>query len=890
MCRRKRTVQDFTSEIQSHLQIESERLQAEGLSEADARAAARRAFGNVLQAEERFYESGRWIWRDHLRQDARYALRMLRKSPGFAAIAILTIALGIGATTAIFSLVDATLLRPMPYPHAEQLVSLIDDLPGVGAENVGMSVPEWHDLGRSGIFEYVSPIGGGDVNLTGLSKPVRIRFLTVPPNYFALLGVKPQLGHSFNPDDATPGFNLEAILSDGLWKRVFASDPGILEKNLRLDNDVYHVIGVMPAGFHDPGRTTEERNNEIWIAAGFAAPPAPPPLRKLRFLPRTIARIKPGLTVQQAQSRVDALVASLQEQFPDEYPRQSVWTVRLVPLKETVMGGIRPALILLFGAVALVLVIGCVNIANLLLARASARWREMAIRRAIGATRKRLISQLLTESLLLSLLGGAAGLAILFGTKAFLLKLLPDSLPRLHEISINWTVLLFALLVSVVSGAIFGLAPALQAGRLDFTRGLKEAARGSTSSGEQARTRRMLVVTEFALSLVLMTAAGLLLRSFWDLLSVRAGFNPENVMAVRTWLPIPNDPNTDVYRTPAQESALVREILRRSRSLAGVEEIAIGNVASLPLGHGPDDLNPYPVILEGREPAGDQAPLANSSSVTPEYFHLLAMPLLRGRLFTDFDDDKAPTVAVVNEAFARTYFPNTDPIGKRLRLPAPGNRSSSTWATVIGVLADARTESLAEAIGPQIYLDLYQRRAKDLAIFVRGRLDTAAIPAELREQVQSVDPELPVFGERTLDEIVSSSLSERRFSMEMVGLFALTALLLAALGIYGLISYMVSERTHEIGIRLALGAQTRSIRRMILRQALGLAISGAAIGLVCAFIVSHLVAGLLYGVSPTDPLTFVGVVLLLLQVALLACYVPARRATRVDPMVALRHE
>jgi predicted permease len=890
MFRRKRTVQDFTSEIQSHLQIESERLQAEGLSEKEARAAARRAFGNLLHAEERFYEFSRWIWWDHFRNDARYAFRMLGKSPGFAAIAILTIAFGIGATTAIFSLVDATLLRPLPYPHPEQLVSVMDDLPGVGARNVGMSVPEWHDLGRSGIFEYVSPVGGGDVNLTGLSKPVRIRFLTVPPNYFALLGVKPQIGHSFNPDDPTPGFNLEAIISDGLWKRAFASDPGILEKNLRLDNDVYHVIGVMPAGFHDPGRTTEERNNEIWIAAGFAAPPAPPPLRKLRFLPRAIARIKLGLTVQQAQSRVDALVASLQQQFPDEYPEQSAWTVRLVPLKETVMGGIRPSLILLFGAVALVLVIGCVNIANLLLARASARWREMAIRRAIGATRKRLISQLLTESLLLSVLGGAAGLAILFGTRAFLLKLLPDSLPRLHEISINWTVLLFALLVSVVSGALFGLAPALQAGRLDLTRGLKEATRGSSGSGEQARTRRVLVVTEFALSLVLMITAGLLLRSFWDLLKVHAGFNPENVMAVRTWLPIPNDPNTDVYRTPAQEAALVREILRRSRSLPGVEEIAIGNVASLPLGHGPDDLNPYPVIVDGHEPAGDQAPLANSSSVTPEYFHLLGMPLLRGRLFTDFDDDKAPTVAVVNEAFAGTYFPNADPIGKRLRLPAPGDRSSSTWATVIGVLADARTESLAEATDPQIYLSLYQRRAKDLAIFVRGRLDTAAIPAELREQVQSVDPELPVFGERTLHEIVSTSLAERRFSMEMVGLFALTALLLAALGIYGVISYMVSERTHEIGIRLALGAQTRSILRMILRQALGLALSGAAIGLVCALVVSRLMTGLLYGVRPSDPLTFAGVVLLLLQVALLACYIPARRATRVDPMVALRHE
>ena len=604
----------------------------------------------------------------------------------------------------------------------------------------------------------------------------------------------------------------------------------------------------------------------------------------------TIARLKPGLTIAEAQSRLDALVASLQRQFPEDYPLQSAWKVRLVPLKETLVGDVRQSLILLLGAVGLVLLIGCVNVANLVLARASARGREMAIRQALGAARKRLISQLLTESFLLSLLGGIGGLAILFCTKGFLLRILPESLPRFTEASVNWSVLLFALIASIVAGAIFGLAPALQAGRLDLTHALKLEGRGSTGSGEQARTRRVLVVTEFALSLVLMIAAGLLLRSFWDLLNVRPGFNPQNVMAVQTWLPIPNDPDTDIYRTAAQEAPFMHEVLRRGKTLPGVEEIAAGDLAALPLGHGRNDLNPYPLIIEGHETPSNEAPLVDGSIVTPGYFHLLGMTLLRGRLFSESDDDKAPQVVVINEAFARTYWPNENPIGKRLKLPTPGDRPSLSVTTVVGVIADARTESLAESTVPQMYLSMYQRTAKDLAIFVRGRLDPATIPIQLREQVQAVNPELPVFGAQTLDEMVSASLSERRFSMEMVGLFAFTALLLAGLGIYGVISYIVSERTHEIGIRLALGAQTRNILRMVLRQGLGLAIAGAAVGLVCALIVAHLMAGLLYGVRPTDPLTFAGVALLLIGVALLACYIPARRAIRVDPLVALRYE
>ena len=891
MFRRTRKASDFGAEIAAHIELETERLKEQGLSDEDARTAARVAFGNVTRVQERFYESSRWPGWDHLWQDVRYAARMLRKSPGFTTVAILTIALGIGATTAIFSLVDATLLHPLPYPHPEELVRIEDALPGAGTTDAGISIPEFKDLQRSGIFQYVVLEIFGSANLTGVSQPSRMQYEGVSPAYFAMLGVKPELGQTFDPQDQTPGFTLDVVISDGLWKRAFGSDPHIVGRSLRADNDLYRVIGVMPPGFHDPGRTVGERNTEQWAALGFSDDPARAPNRSLRLPLETVGRLKPGLTVAVAQSQLDALVASLREQFPDVYPAESKWTVRLVPLKENVVGNVRQSLILLLGAVALVLLIGCVNVANLLLARASARSREMAVRQALGAARKRLVRQLLTESLLLSLLGGVAGLVILFCMKGFLLRLIPESLPRLNDLSINWTVMLFALAASIAAGVIFGLAPARQAGRLNLANTLRVEGRGSKGSTEQTRTRRVLVVTEFALSLVLMVAAGLLLRSFWDLYKAPLGFNPQHVMSVQLWLPSPNDPKTDIYGTAAQEAVFARELLRRSRLLPGVQEAALGAEPSIPLHH---DGNRSALIAEGRQTQSKQTPLVERSQVTPEYFHLLEIPVLRGRLFNDGDDEHAPLVAVINRAMAETYWQGEDPLGKRLRLGAGragvGQRASKTWITIVGVIADARTESLANAGVPQIYLSLYQETPKELAIFLRGDLNASALPEEVRAMVQSVNPELPVYGAQTLNDAVTASLEQRRFSMEIVGLFALTALLLAGMGIYGVISYIVSERTHEIGIRVALGAQSRSILAMVLRQGLGLALAGAAFGLVGALIAAHLMAGALYGVRPTDPATFVGVALLLIGVALLACYIPARRAIRVDPLVALRYE
>ncbi len=559
------------AEMEEHLALlTAENLRA-GMPTAEARRQAVLKFGAVQAIREDYHDEQGLPFIDNLLQDVRYALRQLAKSPGFAAVAILTMALGIGATTAIFSVVNATLLHPLSYPQPEQLVRIEDDLPGVSALNVGMSQPELKDFQRSGIFQYVSLAGGGSVNLTGSSEPARIVFAPVIPNYLAMLGVKPELGRWFDPEDQTPGFTLEVVISDGLWKRAFGYDPHILGRNLRLDNDLYRIVGVMPAGFHDAGRSTEFQHIELWAATGFAGPPAPKPLRNTRFV-EGIGRLKPGLTIAAAQSQVDALVAALQKQFPGDYPAQSAWRVRLVPLKESVVGNVRQSLVLLLAAVGLVLLIGCANVANLLLARASARGREMAVRQALGAARKRLVRQLLTESLILSLLGGTAGLAILFCTKGFLLQMVPESLPRLNEISINWSVMLFALAASVLAGAVFGLAPALQTSRLDLTHMLKLEGRGSRGSAEQTQTRRVLVVAEFALSLVLMIAAGLLLRSFWDLYKVPLGFDPQHVMAVRTWLPVPNDPATDIYGSAAQEAPFLRELLRRDGALPGVKE------------------------------------------------------------------------------------------------------------------------------------------------------------------------------------------------------------------------------------------------------------------------------------------------------------------------------
>jgi len=545
---------------------------------------------------------------------------------------------------------------------------------------------------------------------------------------------------------------------------------------------------------------------------------------------------------------------------------------------------VRQPLLFLFGAVLLLLLIGCANVANLLLARATTRGREMALRQALGGAPARLVRQLLTESILLSALGGIVSVLILLIAQRFLVRLVPAGVPRLNDITINWGVLLFAFGTSLAAGVIFGLAPALQVRGLDMTRALKLAGRGATSSKEHNRARHMLVVAEFALSLILLSAAGLLVRSFRHLLTAPLGFDAQNVTVLRTRLPYPNDPSEDLYPTATAEAPFVREVIRRCRTLAGVEEVALGSGAAVPLDHPYQDEPLLGVLFEGKASADEQPTSITASEVTPQYFHLLGMTLVRGRLLDEFDNEKNPSVAVINESMARTYWPTGDALGKRLRL----SRRDTAWTTVVGIVADARTESLTGAGVPQLYTSLYRKQGKHLAIFLRGQLETGAIAHAVRDEVQGINAALPVFGAEPLSETVSNSLAIERFAMQLIAIFGVTALFLSGLGIYGVISYMVSERAHEIGLRLALGAEGAEVMRMVMRRGLLLALIGAVPGLCGALIVSRLMSGILVSVRFGDPVPFVAAVALLSVAALVGCYLLARRVIRVDPIEALR--
>jgi putative ABC transport system permease protein len=817
--------------------------------------------------------------------DLRYAARMLRNRPGFTAVAIVTLSLGIGANTAIFSVVDAVLLRPLPFPNPEKIALVRDDLTGRQAQNVGLSVDELKDLQeRSGVFEQLSAVWPVDANLTGSDRPERIELLAVSPNYFSLLGANAQLGRVFGPQDETPGFAEGVVISEGLWRRVFGSDPNILGRKIYADSDLYTVVGVMPPGFRHPGQTL--RNEvEMWATAGFSANPFGPPVRAQRILPGAIGRIKPELTVQQAQAKIDSFVANLRNEFPKEYPAEAGWNVRLLPAHETMVGNVQSTLLLLLGAVGLVLLIGSVNVANLLLARSSGRQREMAVRLAMGAGRGRLIAQLLTESLLLSFIGGAVALLIVVAMKSVLLSLVPADIPRLNEVEVNAGLLAFVFLISTVTGLLFGLIPALQASRPDLVVNLKEGTQGAGSGARHHRFRGALVVVEFALSLILMIAAGLLLRSFGRLVAVNPGFDSSNVLLARIWLPVPNNPDLDPYRPPAKRAAFVKEVLRRSSELPGVQYAAVGAGNGVPL---MDTNQPGSFTIENEPVTDGNLPRTKFSSVSADYFRVLGTPLIRGRYFTAADDENAPRVALIDEALAQRYFSNTDPIGKRIK---PGRReSNSTWLTIVGLVGNIKSEGFDQPDQPHLYIPILQNPGYAMAVYVRTNGNPAGLTNALRQQVQAVDPNLPLFGERTMDDLVAASLAQRRFAMQVVGLFGVLALFLAAIGIYGVMAYSVTQRTREIGIRLALGASTANILSWLLRQGMRLTFIGVAVGLVGAFVLTRLLRTLLFGIAPTDVATYIVLTMLLAMVALLACYIPARRATKVDPLVALRYE
>jgi predicted permease len=820
-----------------------------------------------------------------LAQDIRYALRMLVKSPGFSIVTVLTLALGIGANVATFSVVYAVLLRPLPFPDPEQLVRVFDDLRGTNEQDVGMSAPELWDLqDRSGVFQEISAVAPSNSAVAGGERTVRAESLLTSADYFTLLGAKPQLGRVYTQQDAVPGFMEPVVISDGFWRRNYGSDPNIIGRKMRLDNDPYTIVGVMPSGFRHPGPTLDT-DVEVWIAAGFNAIPFPvPAVRAQRMLPGAIARLKPGLTVAQAQAELDAYVSQLTIAYPTEYPAASSWAVRLVPVKEDLVGPQRTELFILFGAVGFVLLIACVNIANLLLARSSGRRREIAIRLTMGASRARLARQLLTESTLLSVISGVVALLTVLLLKNAIVSLAPADIPRLNEVDVSAGVLSFAFVVSILTGVLFGLAPALQAANPNQIENLREGGRGSSAGRRHTRLSRVLVVSEVALSIILLAGAGLLLRSFWRVLEVHAGFNPSHLTTIQIWIPISNNPANDPYSVEEKRADFLLDIFRRVSALPGVEQASISGNDTLPMNSG---RNYSQFSIQGRATESARNPIADIAVVDTNYFHTMEVPLITGRNFVTSDTYKTQPVAVIDQTLARQYWQDKDPLGQQLKF---GFGRGLQGVTIVGVVGDIKSDGFEAPSVPHIYVALGQFAPVNAVVFLRSRGDVEHLGEEVRRVVESVTPNVPVHSISSMDQIIARSVADRRFALELLGVFALVALLLAAVGIYGVMSYSFSQRTHEVGIRIALGAQRLDILRMALGEGMRIVIIGLAAGLIGAAMMTRFFRSMLFGVAPTDPTTFVLVSAILAGVAFFACYIPAKRATRVDPLAALREE
>jgi predicted permease len=804
-------------------------------------------------------------------QDLKYGLRVLAKAPGFAAIAIATLALGIGANTAIFSVVDAVLLRPLPYSHPVQLVGLFEARPAKGIASAGVPYLDLEDWsGQNQVFSEMAGITAHDLTLTGRGEPTVVRTVSSTSQLFSLLGAKPLLGRAFHPGDDKRGAAPVAILSENLWRTRLGADPKIIGGSVTLDHRPFTVIGVMPASFRSP-YFSESR--EVWI------PVIQDPLfgpwtaqRKLRFL-RVLGRLKPGVSIEQARAEMNAISARLGQEFPVD----AGWTARVVPLDSMIVGKARAALLVLLGAVGLVLLIACANIANLLLARATTRAKEMGIRIALGAGRARIVRQLLTESAVLGLLGGVAGILLAYLGVQGLLSFVPAGLPDLRAIQVDGRVLAFALLLSILASFAFGLAPALFAADADLRTSLKEGGGRSGDGGGRRRARSLLAAAEIAIAMVLLVGAGLLLHSFIALTSVRPGFDTRNVLKADVSLP------RYEYSTPQQWTAFSNQLMTRLHAQPGLQNSSL----AVPLPLAQQQIG-FAFKIEGAPPPSGTPDTAYYVSVSPDYFHVMEIPLLSGRVFSPEDSFTAPRVAIISQAMARRYFPHQNPVGRHLVFGFPPDTNVSR--EIVGVVGDIRNVALNEQPQPMMYVPFAQAPFWGGSVVVKSALSPASVLAAIREQVRRIDPDLPVTDFESLSYAVETSVAQPRFRTLLLGLFGLMALVLAAAGIFGVISYSVSRRTHEIGIRLALGASPRSIRRMVLGEGVKLAATGLGIGIVAAFALARLLRGELYGIGAMDPLTFTGAAVLLAGVALAACYLPARRAMRVEPVVALRQE
>jgi predicted permease len=851
---------DLQEEMRIHREMSEEKLSQLGAPKEEAHYAAMRAFGNATLAQEASRAEWTFFF-ESLVQDIGFGVRMLRKSPGFTAVAVLTLALGIGANTAIFSVINGVLLRPLPYNNPQEIV--------VMKENE--SLPNVIDIYRqTTAFSLGGAINAQPIDYTSGPEPVQIRVGLVNSGFFEILGVAPMMGRMISAAEDVRGGPRVAVLSNSFWQGYLGGDPHAVGRTILIGGNSYAVIGVMPQTFVPP-REHADVFISLWVADPNTAAD-----RGVHFM-HTYWRLKKSVSLEQAQADIARIDNQLAEQFPAEEKERRT---QLIPLRESIVGDVRPALLVLFGAVGLVLLIACANFANLLIARGFARRQEMLIRAALGAGRGRLIRKSLTESALLAVIGGAVGLLFAMWGTRILLALTPEELSWLNGIHMDWQVLVFALAVSVLTGIIFGVAPALIAARTDVAVALNEGGRSKTANAAGHRIRKILVTTEVAFALVLLVGAGLLIKGFSRLHSVNPGFNPAGVLTMYLQLPETR------YAEISKQTQFRRELLDRLKSLPGLQ---VGMITDIPLG---GNYVGHHLVIDGRPPIpkGDE-PKVQTLTVMGDYFRVMQIRLRAGRDFTDMDREGQPLVAIVNEELVRQFFPRDNAVGSRIGW-APDSGLPS-WMTIVGVVGDVKHSGLNQPTDPAVYTPFVQsdeRWKRFMTLVIRANNSPSGLVEQVKAQVWSVDSRIPVNDVQTMDQRMAVSLAQQRFYMLLLGAFAALAVILAGVGIYGVVAYTASQSTHEIGIRMALGGQRRDVLRLIVAEGAKLAFLGILIGIVGALALTRVMAGLLFEVKPGDPAIFAGVAILLALVALAACYIPARRATQVDPMVALRYE
>jgi putative ABC transport system permease protein len=811
-------------------------------------------------------------------RDIRYGLDMLVKQPWFTLVAVLTLALGVGANSAIFSIVNSLLLNPLPYRDSDRLAIIWSHSPGANVEKDWPSPGQYEAIkANSSVFEDIAIVHGRSLNVGGLNTPTRAGAIASSSNLLPMLGAKPVMGRLFLPEEDAPDQPNTVILSNAFWRREFAGNEKLLANTILLNGEKYEIVGVMPAEF----------SLGFEVVPTVASVPEPDLFLPLPMTAKekqeqgdenynVVARLKPGASIAQAQSELDVATKRLAEQFPDHYPATRRFSLSIKPLLEQVVGDVRRPLFVLFAAVGCVLLIACANVANLLLTRATVREREIAIRTALGAARARLIRQLLTESVLLSLIGGIVGLVLAYWMLDALRWLGPSNIPRVPSIRMDGRVLAFTSGIAVLTGILFGMAPAIRTSKFNLSDTLKDGTR-NVAGGRHEKLRKLLVVSELALSLVLLISAGLLIRSFMSVERVNPGFNAHNVLGMRL----------SVVGTSYQQDRrkiFYRELLERVRHLPGVDSSGIAD--NLPLSGG---IGWGSISIEGYQPSSGQDMIQSDMRMAGVgYFETMMIPLLKGRLFNEHDTEDSAKVIVIDDKMARNYWPNANPIGGRIKFGAP--ESDNPWMTVVGVVGTVKQYDLEKESRVTLYMPTAQSIGGTMYLVARTNIEPLTVAASVTSEVHSMDPNIPIFDVKTMDQRLSESLARRRFSMLALGLFAGFALLLAIVGIYGVISYSVAQRTNELGIRLALGASHGHVLRLVLSEGFKLALAGIVLGIVLSFAVTRFLSSLLFGVGATDVFTFAALSILLIIVSLFACYLPARRATRVDPLEALRYE